>query len=78
MADSRTIKLPALLHLFRWLERFSPPKVLLTLVADAQPKTPIIFPVTKDAGKDGSSERANYRANVVRVVRRIRRAPLAK
>jgi hypothetical protein len=34
------LQVPALVRALCWLETFSPPKVLLTLVGDARPSTP--------------------------------------
>src|SRR2546422_9904841 len=62
---------PRLFHVLRWLERFSPPKVLLIVAADAQLKNPIIFSETKDTARVGSSDGASDHANIVRVVRKI-------
>src|SRR5205085_6689137 len=64
MAHPRTIAVAKLLRLFHWMERFSRPKVLLTLVAHSQPGTQVTF-----SGTEG----ANDRPTVVRVVRTIRR-----
>ena len=69
---------PRLLRVLGWLERFSPPKVLLIVAADAQLKNPIIFSETKDTARVGSSDGASDHANIVRVVRKIRRVPLVK
>src|SRR5438105_3812816 len=56
---------PRLLRVLRWLERFSPPKVLLIFVADTQLKNPITVSRTKDIAKVGSSDGANDHPDVV-------------
>ena len=55
-----SFRVPRLLRVLGWLERFSPPKVLLTLVRDSQPEKPTTFSETKNTGKDKSSDSANY------------------
>ena len=66
--------MPRLLRVLRWVERFSPPKVLPTFVPDSQPKRPITFAEKKDMGK--GSRDANQHPNVVRIVRKMQRVPL--
>jgi hypothetical protein len=38
-----SFRMPGLLRMLCWVERFSPPKVLLTFVPDSQPENPTIF-----------------------------------
>jgi hypothetical protein len=51
---------PRLLRVLGWLERFSPPKVLLTLVRDPQSEKTTTFSETKNTGKNRSSDSAHY------------------
>ena len=55
-----SFRVPRLLRVLGWLERFSPPKVLLTLVRESQPEKTTTFSETKSTGKDRSSDSANY------------------
>jgi hypothetical protein len=43
--------MPRLLRVLRWLEKFSPPRVLVTFVPDSQRETPTTFSETKGSGK---------------------------
>ena len=72
-ATRTSFGVPRLLRMLRWLERYSPPRVRLTFVADSQPETPIKVSETKDTGKDGSRDGANNHPDVVRVVRKVPR-----
>ena len=72
-ATAPRFRVPRLLRVLRWLERFSPPKVLLIFTADPQLKKPITVSRAKDMAKDGTSDGANRHPDIVRVVRKFRR-----
>src|SRR3977135_3044348 len=61
---------PTLLRILRWLERFSPPKVLLTFLVDSEPKKPITFPETKNPEKIETA-RAQTITRRLRVARKV-------
>ncbi|SRR6266446_34642 len=58
---------PRLLRVLGWLERFSPPKVLLTFAGDAHLKKPMAFSETKDTAKVGGIDGTKHHADIVRI-----------
>ena len=50
-ATRTSFRMPRLLRVLRWLEKFSPPKVLVTFVPDSQRESPTTFSETKGSGK---------------------------
>jgi hypothetical protein len=50
-ATRTSFRMPRLLRVLRWLEKFSPPRVLVTFVPDSQRETPTTFSETKGSGK---------------------------
>src|SRR5438876_5790299 len=71
-ATAPSFRGPRLLRVLRWLERFSPPKVLLIFAADPQLKNRSQFREQKTS-RVGSSDGTNHHPDVVRVVRKFRR-----
>jgi len=66
-------KLPRLNYLLRWLERVSPPKMMLSLAANGQLKTSIPLSESNGLLKGEEGDGWNYRPTIVRVTRRARR-----
>jgi len=64
-------KVPLLFSLLRWLEKITPPKMMLSFAGSGQIKTSITVPQSKTLQE--VEEGWNYRPTIVRVTRRDRR-----